>query len=288
MGLLPQRTRILAQLATVALTLAFAVLTTSGAVLDVEEHNAADLRRLGAQELLRRAGMKHGQPAEMAEMEAQLGAQAETADDVNAQQMAAAAPPLAHSGGSEEVDMDDVEKKLAQVGLPSDAISAAVDEAVDSGSIQDPEEMKPAERAAVTAKVADAVARDQSEATPGGGSSRDPWSAFANSLQETGVGSKCTTTCTRNRRTKMNKCETVCEPHSGTPLAKVVVPPMRTADVTLPGGKLGKTVNSGSDEEEQDSGGNEEKQDSGGTKEEQESSGTEEEQDSSGTEEEVA
>ena len=261
--------------ATAALVVALAALSSSSAVLSAEVRDVADLRRIGAQELLRRAGGQQRQPAEVAEMEAQLGAQAETADDLDAQQMAAAAEPLAHGGGGgggggggEEVDMDDVEKKLAQVGLPSEAISAAVDEGVESGSIQDPEEMKPAERAAVAAKVADAVARDQAESTPGGLAARhaDPWLAFAGSLQETGVGSKCTTTCTRNRRTKMNKCETVCEPHGGAPSrAKVVLPPTRAADVTPPEGKVGgEKEDSGSTEgeKEEDSGSIEEEQDS--------------------------
>lgn len=271
---------------TASLLVALTALSSSGAALAAEEDNMADLRRLGAQELLRRAGMEHEQPAEMAEMEAQLGAQAEASDDTTAHQMAAVAAPLAHSGrggGEEEVNMDDVEKKLAQVGLPSEAISAAVDEAVETGSIQDPEEMKPAERASVAAKAADAVARDQVESTPGGRKSRDPWLAFAGSLQETGVGSKCTTTCTRNRRSKMNKCETVCEPHEGLSLkARVKIPRMRTANVS-PVRKVAEKKKSGSEEEAQDSGSTEEEQYPGSTgteeqQEEQNSDTTEEEE----------
>ena len=42
----------------------------------------------------------------------------------------------------------------------------------------------------------------------------DPWAAFAGSLKGTGVGSKCTTTCTQHRRTRVNKCDTVCEPYA--------------------------------------------------------------------------
>ena len=203
-----------------------------------QQQQHAELRRLGAQELLRRAGLQ--QPAEMAQAEAELGAQAENAETLSPVVAETKAPPLGHSGtAEEEVSMDDVEKKLAQVGLPSDAISKAVDDAVDEGSIQDPEEMKPAERVAVAAEAADAVARDVTKSTPGGRAAKDPWLAFADSLQETGVGSKCTTTCSRNRRTKVNRCETVCEPHAPNPSSSAhVVPQARTAEVTPPKGVL--------------------------------------------------
>ena len=195
------------------------------------------LRRLGAQELLRRAGLH--EPAEMAQAEAELSTSAEKVPDNNiGLVMGAGAKSNPLPGGGQEVSMDDVEKKLAQVGMPSDAISSAVDEAVASDAMKDPEEMSPAERATATARVADAVAADEKTATPGGHAlHRDPWLAFASSLEETGVGSKCTTTCTRNRRTKMNKCETICEPHaveSARVNAVSQKPALKTAEVTKP------------------------------------------------------
>ena len=41
---------------------------------------------------------------------------------------------------------------------------------------------------------------------------RDPWSAYIDSLEPTGVASKCTTTCRKNRKRKAQVCETFCEP----------------------------------------------------------------------------
>ena len=42
--------------------------------------------------------------------------------------------------------------------------------------------------------------------------SNNPWLDYASSLQETGIGSKCTTTCYKNKETKVDHCETKCDP----------------------------------------------------------------------------
>lgn len=41
---------------------------------------------------------------------------------------------------------------------------------------------------------------------------RSPWAAYIDSLEPTGVASKCTTTCRKDRKRKAQVCETLCEP----------------------------------------------------------------------------
>ena len=41
---------------------------------------------------------------------------------------------------------------------------------------------------------------------------RSPWAAYIDSLEPTGVASKCTTTCRKDKKRKAQVCETLCEP----------------------------------------------------------------------------
>ena len=117
--------------------------------------------------------------------------------------------------GPNEQDLDNAEEKLENAD--EDVRKEEKEASVEKKAKLAKKEMKKGKEkveAEKTAKIKDQIAaKKAAEKVPNKKKKkRDAWGAYIDSLEPTGVASKCTTTCRKSRKRKAQVCETLCEP----------------------------------------------------------------------------
>eukprot|EP00942_MAST-04A_sp_MAST-4A-sp1_P003890 g3890.t1 len=118
-----------------------------------------------------------------------------------------------------EQDLDNAEEKLenADEDVRKEEKEASVEKQAKLAKKEMKKEKEKVE-AEKTAKIKDQIAakkaaKKAAEKVPNKKKKkRDAWGAYIDSLEPTGVASKCTTTCRKSRKRKAQVCETLCEP----------------------------------------------------------------------------